>query len=394
MSRPRLDDDTMTSRERTMRTARVALLPALVFAVCASAPLATAQNDVIVKKDGASLRGVEITTFTLEGIDYKRGGTDGKVLGHQIASVQWGGAPETFTSAQNALKRGDYANASQLFGDAAGKASRDVLKAEARFLQGKAAVGLAQSDKSAAADAAGVLRAWLGENATNWRVPEALLLLGRALRLGGLVDDAVTTLKQLDDRASAEAWGAIWSARAKYEMAIAQLGAGKALDARSSFQAAASAAESAAKPDSPDLSELRALQVNAKVGEGETYIADKNYSRALEFFRGVANSNDQELAAAGRAGEGEALFLMGQAENKPQTIRQAQIALARASVLDAAGGEVSAKANYYLGKCLRALGVAGEGDSFKARSDAYFDLVVRSYGDSRWAVAARQERGK
>jgi TolA-binding protein len=100
------------------------------------------------------------------------------------------------------------------------------------------------------------------------------------------------------------------------------------------------------------------------------------------------------LQAAGLAGEGEATYLAAAEAKRPDDLRRAQIALADASVRDAAGGEVSAKANYYLGLCLLALGPDREGDTFKARANTYFQIVARSYPTSRWAAPARAELAK
>ena len=96
-----------------------------------------------------------------------------------------------------------------------------------------------------------------------------------------------------------------------------------------------------------------------------------------------------DLVAAGHAGEGEAIFLAAVESKQPEAFRRAQIALATASVLDAQGGEASAKSNYYLAKCLLALGAEREGDTFKARANAYLQIVVTNYPASRWAAIAK-----
>ena len=70
------------------------------------------------------------------------------------------------------------------------------------------------------------------------------------------------------------------------------------------------------------------------------------------------------------------------------------MALAKASVLDAAAGEASAKANYYLGRCLLELGPDREGDRFKQRAKAYFEIVYTNYPSTRWAALAKIESAK
>lgn len=355
--------------------------------------LAQAQkiNDVVVKKDGSRVRGVEVTEFGLAGIKIKRGNDASEIPPHQVLDIEWSDPPEAYLSAKAAWGRGDFAAAAQLFGEAANRTDRAVLKADARFHQCKAAIAAAGTDQSAATTAAGSIRGWIGENPNHWRLPEALLLQGRSQRLAGAGADAESTLRELDSRATRDGWGSLWSARAKFEMALAQLGQNKAGDARSSFQAASSAADSALMSPGGDEAELRALKTNAKVGEGETYIGEKDYARALEFFRRLAGAEEPELAAAGRAGEGQALYLTASTSKKAEDLRRAQLALSQASVLDTTSGEASAKANYYLGMVLLALGAEREGDSFRNRAMAYFQIVAKNYSTSPWAALARAE---
>jgi hypothetical protein len=370
------------------------LLPPLVLALAAATASAQDATDTIQKLDGASMRGVHVVTFTLTSVKVKRGkeGDEVDVPPHQIADVHWGGVPDAFASGLAALERNDFAAARQLFGDAANAAERPLLKAEARLLQARAAVAGAGADAGAAANAAGALRAWLGEFTDHWRVPEAMFLLGRGLRLGGMPADAETALKELDARAVSDGWNAIWVARARYELALSLLDQGKALEARGAFQSAGSAAETALATAGASAAELRAIKVNARVGEGETLVKEKEYKRAGDFFRTLSQNEDASLAASGHAGQGESLFLASDGKD-PAQLRQAQIALAEACVLDTGAGDTSAKACYYLGLVVRALGER-DGTDWKARSDSYFQIVARNYPATRWATAAKTELGK
>ena len=358
------------------------------------APLCTAQkiNDTVLKKDGARVRGLEITEFLLTGVRGKRGAEPFEIPAHQVVEVEWSDLPEAFLTGRAAMDRGDYRAATQMFGDV--KSDRPLVKADAEFFKIKAAVAAASSDKGAAATAAEHAKKWLADNANHWRTPEALLLAGRAERLAGTGGAAATTLRELDDRSSREAFGATWGARAKSELALTLLADGKAGEARSMFQAATAAADSALATPGPESGELRALKTLARVGEGETFLMEKDFAKAESFFRSLAASKEPELVAAGHAGEGEALFLAAIAANRLDDVRRAQLALAMASVTDAQGGEASAKANYYLGRCLLALGPEREGDNFKQRANAYFQIVVSDYSSSRWAGPAKQEQSK
>jgi hypothetical protein len=372
-----------------MRTLLLFLAPALL------APQALAQakvNDVILKKDGSRVRGVEITEFLLSGVRGKRGADAFELPAHTIVSVEWSNAPEQFVAGRAAMDRGDFRTAAQMFGDV--QSDRPLVKADAEFFKIKAAVNAIGNDKAAAATAAGHANTWLGANANHWRTPEAMLLAGRAERLAGTGGAAATRLRDLDDRSQKEQWGAVWSARAKSELALTLLADGKAGEARSAFQTASAAADAALTTPSSDDPELKALKTMARVGEGESYLADKDYAKAQSFFRGLVSSNQPELVAAGHAGEGEATFLVAVAGNKLDDIRKAQISFAQASVSDVQSGEASAKAAYYLGRCLLALGPEREGDSFKQRANTYFQIVVNNYPSSRWNGPARAELAK
>jgi len=202
------------------------------------------------------------------------------------------------------------------------------------------------------------------------------------------------TLKELDDRATRDGFGPVWSARAKYELAQTLAGDAKASEARTAFQSTSSSADAALATPSADDAELRALKVMAKVGEGETFLGEKQFAKAETFFKTLGGSGQPELVAAGRAGEGEAIFLAAVESKNADGLRRAQIALATASVLDALSGEASAKANYYLGRCLLALGIDREGDTFKARANAYFQIVATNYPTSKWAAAAKVQQAQ
>ena len=79
--------------------------------------------------------------------------------------------------------------------------------------------------------------------------------------------------------------------------------------------------------------------------------------------------------------------------NDAAGLRTAEIALAEACVLDTGAGDTAAKANYYLGRVVTALGERASQD-WKNRATAYFNLVIRSYSTSRWVGPAKTELAK
>jgi|GEM_PF-4190770 len=367
----------------------------LLFPVALLLPAtATAQkiNDVILKKDGARVRGVEITEFLHTGISGKRGNDEFELPAHLVKDVEWSDLSEEFLAGKGAMGRGDFAAAAQFFG--AVQSDRPLVKADAEFFKVKAAIAGIGADKASASTAASHMKDWVGSNVNHWRTPEALLLLGRAERLADTASAATATLKDLDDRAVRDGFGPFWSAQAKYELALTLVAAGKSGEARTAFKSATSAIKTALSTSKTDSDELEVLKTLARVGEGETYLTDKDYQKAESFFKRLASDPSPALKAAGAAGEGEAIFLGAVANKNPNDLRRAQMALAKASVADSANGEASAKANYYLGRCLLALGPDNEGDSYKQRALQYFKVVYSSYAATRWAALAKAEAQK
>ncbi|MBL8737605.1 MAG: hypothetical protein JNL12_14335 [Planctomycetes bacterium] len=368
----------------------------LLLAAALLAPLAPAQknNDVLLRTDGARMRGLEISELLLTGVRGKRnaGKDDFELPASLVADVEWGNLPESFLAGRSALQRGDFAAATQFFGDV--KTDRPLIQTDAEFFLVKAAVAAAGTDRNAAATAAERAKKWLTDHVNHWRTPEAMLLAGRAERFAGLGGAAAATLRELDERALRDSFGAVWSARAKFELAMTLLADGKGGEARSAFTSTATAADAALGKPSPADAELRELKTQALVGEGETYLVEKDFGRAESFFLDLTSGREPLLVPVGHAGAGEAIFHAAQASKKPSDFRRAQLSLAKASVLDRQAGEASAKANYYLGRCLLELGVEHEGDSFRQRANAYFQLVLSNYPSSRFAALAKLELGR
>ena len=367
----------------------------LLLPVAFLLPAASAQkiNDVVLKKDGSRVRGLEITEFLLSGVRGKRGNDPFELPAYQVMDIEWSDTPEEFLSGKAAMGRGDFQAATQLFGAVASE--RALIKKDADFYKIKAAVAAIGTDKAAAATAAEHAKSWISNNSNHWRTPEALLLAGRAERLAGTAGTAAATLKELEERAITDGFGGVWSARAKYELALTLLADGKGSEARTQFKSAGTTAGDAlATASATDKADLQSISTLSRVGEGETYLIDKDYKKAESFFHQLANSAEAALQAAGHAGEGEAIFLGAEAAKSANDLRRAQLTLAKASVMDSTNGEASAKANYYLGRCLLELGQEKEGDSFKQRAQAYFEIVYSSYSTTRWAGLAKTAAAK
>ena len=117
------------------------ILPLLLpVALLLPATTATAQkiNDVVLKKDGARVRGVEITDFLLSGVRGKRGSDDFELPAHLVKDIEWSDLPEEFLAGKGAMGRGDFAAAAQFFG--AVQSDRPLVKTDAEFFKVKAAI--------------------------------------------------------------------------------------------------------------------------------------------------------------------------------------------------------------------------------------------------------------
>lgn len=369
------------------------LIKTVTLTLLIAVPLCAQGSDTLIRKDGRRDRGIEITSMTVSDVTFRKGSEQFTVPSHLVASVEWAEPPDEFALAAAQIARGEFANAAELYAEAANKTSRALLQVESRFLAAEALVQAALLDASKAADASATLQQLLQENPDAYQVPNAKLNLGRALRLGGEAAEAERVLRQMEDEAMAGNWSVVWNVRAKYERAQAQLDQGKAPDARSTFRSAAAAADSAIATGSEDP-DLREIKMQSLVGEGETFLREKNYTEAVRFFRGLGTttplSANTAVLAAAKAGEGEALFLQAEETRDTAILRRAQIALAESNLLDTEAGDTSAKSAYYMARTILALGTDGESESFRARANGYFQIVVDNYPGSTWSALARE----
>lgn len=369
----------------------------LLFGVAALAALAAtvpAQNvkDTIVKYDGSRLRGVAITAAKATAITFQRGDNEDTVAADLVRDILWYDPPSTFGDAEGRLASGDFAGAANLFKEAAGGSERDVFKHDVAYRAGAALLRAAAVDPSRAELAVMALQEYLTAVPDGFRVPAATLGLGRAQRLQGKAAEAEATLTQLEADAVAKSWGFRWDLEAKCERALAQMAQGKYADARSTFRGVLGAVDAALASKGSEA-DLLALKTRAAVGEGESHIAEKDFDGALQYFRRLGSQSDRGLQSAGLAGEGQVLYLKAAETKDIAGLRQARLALAQANVLDPVGGETTAKALFFTGKVLQALGSEST-SSAGGRAEDYFASVERDFADTGWAAQVRAERAK
>ncbi len=376
-------------------TSKMTKTPLLVLGVATSllwAGPAAAQRikDTIVCKDGRQLRGVEVLSMTVDKVTYKQKGSETVISSSQVDRVKWDDAPEAYRQAEIAESLGRFEDAAQLYLTATqdGKA-REVIKVEARFLAGRAYLKTAGNSKTKAEAAGKTVEEYVSAAPDGFYLPEARIILGRVKILGGEAGAAEDLMTAMVTDASKGGWPNHWVAQAQFVKAQAQSVQGKHDEARNSYRAVVSTADAALGEGPQNNQELLALQVEAKVMQGETFIQQKFYDDALSYFRTLSSGGGTGLKAAGRAGEGQILFLKGKDKGDVRLLRQAQLALAEAAIEADTNPNTSAKALFYMGKVLQALGDK-EADSI-ARAKSYFESVTISYPRTSWASLAKKE---
>lgn len=351
-------------------------------------------KDNLVTTTGKKIRGVEVLQAAATTVTFKQDGKETSMPANSLLDIEWHAPPESYVLGKAAMDKGQFGDAANYFAEAASKTEREPLKLEAQFFEGQALVRSAGADKALAGAAADKLQAFLSTAPKHFRAAAARLELGEAQLLAGRADDAAQTMKDLSDMAASEGLDPIWDARAKLALARAQTSAGKLNDARSSFRRAKSAAESIVATTVEPSPEVVGLVAASVVGEGDTYVAEQKFSEAVRYFERFQADKNQAIAAAALAGKGEALYLEAGDGGDSAKLRSAQIALAEANIADELGAETTAKALFYSGKVLLALGPDRETPDYQARALDYFKSVTTHYADTPWASKAAAELGR
>jgi tetratricopeptide (TPR) repeat protein len=207
------------------------------------------------------------------------------------------------------------------------------------------------------ADAAGkVVEDYVNAAPDGFHLPEAKLILGKVKILTGDAAGAEDLMAVVEADAGRGGWPGHWVAQAQFVKAQAQSAQGKHDDARNSYKMVVTTVGAALGQGPLHNKDLLLLQTEAKVMQGETFIQQKYYDDALAYFRALASSGGAGLKAAARTGEGQILYLQGRDKADVRVLRLAQLALAEAAIEADTNPSTSAKALFYMGKVLQALG--------------------------------------
>ena len=82
-------------------------------------PLCAQGSDTLIRKDGRRDRGIEIISMTVSDVTFRKGSEQFTVPSHLVASVEWAEPPDEFALAAAQIARGEFANAAELYAEAA-----------------------------------------------------------------------------------------------------------------------------------------------------------------------------------------------------------------------------------------------------------------------------------
>ena len=344
-------------------------------------------SDRITTSQGKVLRKLEVIDEGFREITYKKSGKEQKIPTVEVTKIEWGDVPDSFERAGVAADKGDWEKAANLYQDAANASTRSAFTAAAGYLALDALLKTSTGDPTKASSAASAAQAWIDKNPDHHKTPDTMAMLGKFWLLAAQPDQALAAFKKLEATVNAKTLPTTWLARARYGQAISLTDKGDFQKAR---QAYGSAAATLRNQDLSKDPEAAAIFVAAEVGTGETMMAEGKHEDAMRNFQQikmVAGANEA-LKTAATCGEAAALVEIAIASKDHKKLRTAQDQLARVSAMDLLDGDSSAKALYYLGKVVMALG-KDEPDSAR-RSKRYFESVVQGYPDSSWAVEAQR----
>lgn len=261
--------------------------------------------DVVVRKGGGQRDGGSVSKMTKTEVTVtKQVGGDSVVPVNEIAWIEWDGAPGAMALGRSALEAGQLDVAQKQLETAlteSASSSNANMRGDLTFLRAKVAALRALTDPGQAADASTRLQGFLTGNRDHYRTFEAQLLLGEVALAS-------------DDYAAATA-------------AFAAVGAAPWKD----------------------------FQMAAQVGQGRTYLAQKNVDAARREFDAVASTQPQNPAETSRQLEA----LLGQAQCLQQQGKHSDAITILDKVIDGAtssDSRLQAEAYVRQGDCYVSLG--------------------------------------
>ncbi len=326
-----------------------------------------------------------LVSETMEGVTYQQGNTERTIKLADVIDIVYGRGPANFEAGLVALADGDAINAMTQFGAAAETSDPVWVAPLALLRQAEASLLRGASGRSGADGAIDDFRSRFPDHRLT---PEALMLKARAALAA---DDVASAIPHLDaiialvDQGKATA---DWQPRALIEKGDALLESDDIRSAREAYDEAARAADGAQRvvSEQPHLGPvIQSLGLRARAGSGSCLLAQGDLSGARSFYQGLLRDgeNDPSVRAAARNGLAECDF------RDQGKLKEAQVGFARVALTGVATPEEHARALYFLGETLTALGKSGQEQGWRPRATQYYQEVQERYPNSRWARLAR-----
>jgi tetratricopeptide (TPR) repeat protein len=332
-------------------------------------------------------------------VKYKKAGRDEKSLPlDRVLKVKLGGFPDAIKQGIAAEERAGkddtglaqtLEKAAESFALAAGQEeTRDTLKAMALYRSAIATMKLALIQPTWMDKSIARFQEFLTTYPKHRDSLQSILHLGKLLRLKGDVDGALTELKKIEKLVLDENIPTLWEVRSKIEQVKVLLAAGRVPEARTTVT---SANTLLAEVTGQDLL-VKNQQSQSDLLKGRCDIKEKSYAAAVTYFENITTNAGTDLTrkVVGLLGKGEAFYFKGKDKGSLKSLRMAQLAFARASVLNPNIPAFSAKAAFFTGQVLTELAAKGEGAENAQKAKQYYREVIRFHPLSDWSAKARK----
>jgi tetratricopeptide (TPR) repeat protein len=281
------------------------------------------EKDTIILLGGKSLTDTEVSAETFAEVKYRQKKTNKTMDGKKILEIVHGQAPRSYKAGDGQRKGSQYAKAIGYYKKAlASPKGKPWVKVYANFYLGECYRLSGQGEaalpfyKKASTDKAHLL------------YPRALIGLAQAQAAARAWDESTKNLKAISDGR----YG-IWRTRADYALGKVLIIQKKYSDARRAFARVQSNRDDAS------------MRVAGTVGEGETYMAEKNFKKAIGFFQKILRRSGvpREVMAGAWAGIGDCELALS-AEGDKEADRRALLAYLTVIVQFAGAPEAYPKA--------------------------------------------------
>lgn len=258
------------------------------FALGIFALQASAQDDRIILIGGRSEAGLRLEEETFAEIKYRKAGRTLSVPGAKVLKIIHGDGPAEYRAGDGQRKGAQYNKAIRSYQKALkAKGNKPWVTLYANFYIGEC-YRLSGQPKDALSYYKKVTA-----DAKHFLYPQAMIGLGLAQGDAQEYGKAVATLKTIADGR----YGA-WLPRANYALGVVNMKKGSMNDARRFFVRV------------QDQRDDPSMRMAGFVGQGQTYLREKDFNRAVNFFEKILRGRNvtPQVAAVARAGIGDCEF--------------------------------------------------------------------------------------